>query len=449
MVLGQPFLDNNVRTPGWDQVPDAWVEARDYLAEHQADTTTLVVPGSGFARQDWGWTNDEPLLALGGVRWVTRSQVPLIPGQSIRFLSALDRLVTTGRATDGLSEQLARAGIGHVVVRRDLERGRTDSPHPGVSTVSLDQPGLTPVADFGGARDGGPRVEIYAVGASSTRVRSTAADDVVTVSGAPESVLDVQDEGLARSGRATVLAGERGWDAIPDVVTDGNQRRERAFGSVHESLSAVMEADEDYRTPRGVHDYPAVPGAPQVVARYDDVLGIRASSSQGYADTFGGVTPQNAPYAAFDGDRATRWVSSPAGKPEEQWLRIEFDGPRRLDEVTVTPVVGDAAMVPVRRFVLVAGGVERSVSVNPTGSPLVVDFRGHQAHSLEIRVDEVGSTGGRGSVAIRDVTIGRATPTRSFVLPDEVGPDSGLVLESDSRGRLPGSTGRAAGWHGP
>lgn len=431
LVLGQPFLDNNVRTEGWHDIPDAWVDARDYLAEHQADTTTLVVPGSGFARQDWGWTNDEPLLALGGVRWVTRSQVPLIPGQSIRFLSALDRLVTTGRATDGLPEQLARAGVGHVVVRRDLERSRTDSPHPGVATVSLDQPGLRLVADFGDVRDGGARVEVYAVGESSPQVRSTAVDDVVTVAGVPESVLDVQDEGLAPDGRATVLSGERDWDAIPDVVTDGNQRRERAFGSVHEAVSAVMEAAEAYRTPRRVHDYPAVPGTPQVVATYDDVAAIRASSSQAYADTFGAVTPQNGPYAAFDGDRATRWVSSPAGKPEEQWLRIEFDNPRSLDEVTVTPVVGDSAMVPVRRFVLVAGGIERSLSVNPTGSSLVADFGGRRASSLEIRVAEVGSTGGNGSVAIRDVEIGRAAPTRSLVLPDELGPESGLVLESE------------------
>ncbi len=52
---------------------------------------------------------------------------------------------------------------------------------------------------------------------------------MLTVSGAPESVLDVVDEGIAGD-RLTVLQGEDNWDGDVDVVTDGNQRRERAFG---------------------------------------------------------------------------------------------------------------------------------------------------------------------------------------------------------------------------
>ena len=40
---------------------------------------------------------------LGDAPMVSRSQVPLIPGESIRYLSALDQLIATGRATEALA----------------------------------------------------------------------------------------------------------------------------------------------------------------------------------------------------------------------------------------------------------------------------------------------------------------------------------------------------------
>src|SRR5204862_1186535 len=106
---------------------------------------------------------DEPLTILGGVPVVSRSQVPLIPGESIRYLSALDQLIATGRGTDALAGELARAGITHVVLRRDLLRGLTGSPHPGAAAVSLARAGLERVAGFGRTADGAAEVEIFEV----------------------------------------------------------------------------------------------------------------------------------------------------------------------------------------------------------------------------------------------------------------------------------------------
>ena len=141
LVLGRPYLQGDARTPGWDEIPSYWQETRSYLAEHAPGGVdggrALVVPGSRFAQQEWGWTLDEPLGILGDAPMVSRSQVPLIPGESIRYLSALDQLIATGRATEALVGQLARAGITHVVLRRDLLRSVTGSPHPGAAAVSL------------------------------------------------------------------------------------------------------------------------------------------------------------------------------------------------------------------------------------------------------------------------------------------------------------------------
>jgi arabinofuranan 3-O-arabinosyltransferase len=265
LVLGRPFLLNDARTPGWETVPTAWQQARSYLQENAGEgDRTLILPGSRFAQHEWGWTLDEPLAILGGVSTVTRSQVPLI--QSIRYLSALDQLVATGRATEALERQLARAGITHVVLRRDLLRGLTGSPHPGASAVSLARAGLERVAGFGETPSGDPAVEVFEVSDRAPLLRTADVDDVVTVSGAPESVLGLDGAGLL-AGRPTVLEGEEGWDEDADVVTDSDQRRERAFGNNDEAVSAVLTADEPWRTTRAVHDFPGVPGHPQVVAR--------------------------------------------------------------------------------------------------------------------------------------------------------------------------------------
>src|SRR5690606_13680082 len=118
-------------------------------------------------------------------------------------------------------------------------------------------------------------------------VRTTNVDDVVTVSGAPETVLGLQEEGLVSPAGATVIAGEENWDAEPDVVTDAPMRRERAFGRVGDALSTVLGPDEAFRVARATHDYPTAPGAEPVSATYGGLRALTASSSQGYADTYG------------------------------------------------------------------------------------------------------------------------------------------------------------------
>ena len=431
LSLGQPYLANNSRTPGWDQVSDPWQQARDYLAEHQDGRTTLVLPGTGFAEQTWGWTLDEPLLVLGGADFVTRSQVPIVPGQSIRFLTALDQLTATGRASNRLGEQLARAGIGHVVVRRDLDRRTAGSPHPAGASVSMTTAGLESVAAFGPGREGGPEVEVYEVtsgAAPGPGVRLTPVEDVLTVRGGPESILALQQDGVVDETRATVLEGEPGWDRPADVVTDDDQRRERAFGSGDEALSAVLGAGDDWRIERAVHDYPTVPGAPQVTARYDGLRSLTASSSQAYADNYGPVVLQEAPYFAVDGDRDTRWVTTSTTDPREQWLRLVLDEPRPVREVEVTPVSDDPQVLPIRSVEVRAGDQTRTIATNPSGAPVTAEFDGSVVDVVEVRVRDVGTAGDRGRIGFREVTVDGLVATRTLAVPGDVGSGSAWVF---------------------
>jgi arabinofuranan 3-O-arabinosyltransferase len=436
LVLGRPYLEGDARTPGWDAIPTDWQQASAYLADHAPGGIdggrTLVVPGSRFAQQDWGWTLDEPLAILGETPMVSRSQVPLIPGESIRYLSALDQQIATGRATEALVGELARAGITYVVIRRDLLRGLTDSPHPGASAVSLARAGLERVAGFGRTPDGAA-VEVFEVPQTLPVLRATDADDVVTVRGASESVLALQDSGLVEPGQPTVLEGEAGWDRPADVVTDSNQRRERAFGNNDESLSAIMTADDPWRVHRAVHDYPGGPGE-QVVADYAGLRSVTASSAQGYADNYGPVLVQAGPAAAIDGDIDTQWVSSLAGDPDDQWFRLTFDDPRAVHQVTVLPVADDPAVVPIRTLEVVAGSQHVRVDVNTSGAPAVVALDGSEVGSVEVRVVAAATSARGARVGLREVTVDGLTPDRTLVLPDDV-PEGASLAFATTPGR--------------
>ena len=62
--MAQPAMAMNLRTPGWDAVPDYWHQTADYLDEAPGDPPPWVIPGSGFGVQTWGWTMDEPMGAV-------------------------------------------------------------------------------------------------------------------------------------------------------------------------------------------------------------------------------------------------------------------------------------------------------------------------------------------------------------------------------------------------
>lgn len=435
-VLGQPFLGSDTRTPGWTDISGPWQQARDYLAAQQADEgspqadRTLVVPGSSFAQQDWGWTLDEPLAILGGVDMVSRTQVPLVPGESIRYLSALDQSIVTGRVTPALVDELARAGIGHVVLRRDLLRQVTRSPHPGGAAVALAKAGMKRVAAFGATADDEPEVEVFRVPRRLPVVRATALEDVVTVRGAAESSLLAQAAGLVGADQPTVLEGEPGWDRPADVVTDTDQRRERAFGSNDEGLSALMTADEPWRVARAAHDFPGEPGGTPVVARYAGLRGLEASSAQGYADNFGPVITASGPYAAVDGDLDTQWVSSSATAPERQWLRLDLAAPRAVRTVTVTPVADDPQVVPIRTIEVVAGTQTVRARVGATGAPVRVRLDGSRVDRVEVRVVEAATAARSARVGLREVAVDGLRPRRTFAVPGTAGPDDALAFST-------------------
>lgn len=341
---------------GFEDVPDYWRDAAQWLGDSQEDGQALLVPGSSFGTYVWGQARDEPLQSLASSSWAVRNAVPLVPAGNIRMLDRIEQELARGEGGRGLSDYLSRAGITHLVVRNDLVRSNAVTDPVLVHQAIENSPGLRRVADFGpdvggapyivgdlaralvsgGWQSTYPAIEVYEVPDPVGRASGT--DQPPTVVGGPEDLLDVQEAGLVGSG-ATVLAtdmapGER--PSGPLVLTDGLRDVERNFGRLTDATSATLGGGSepslrarvlDYRLPR--HDRWTT------TARLRGASAITASSSAAGAATPGGSRPGTLPYAAMDGDPSTSWVSEPLQDDRQSW-RVEFDEPVDATDISVT-----------------------------------------------------------------------------------------------------------------
>lgn len=416
----QPLFTQNLRAPGWKEVPNAWVEAASYLERHSTGGRALVLPGSGFGQQTWGWTIDEPMQALAKSPWVARSQVPLIPGQTIRYLDAIEERIQDGQGSPYLADALARAGISHILVRRDLDLWASEAPSPARVDLAISRsPGFTKVASFGTTNFGSQSmIDIFEVDRNVPLLEAVDLSSVRTLAGGPEDTVTAMEAGLLLPGEVTVNASEPGWDLPPDVVGDGFRRRERQFGRLVDSVSQVMANDEDYRTRRAVHDYPGVSEADRVYAEYTTLKAITASSSSGYVDSLGAIQPQMGPYAAVDGRTETYWRSAPLEDPVGQWLEMSFVEPQVLTGMRLVLGVDGVSGVPVRKVQIDVGNETFQAAVDPGTGEVILPLDGSPVDRVRITVTDTYGDPEFGVVAVRDVAFEGVEIDRTLVLPD-------------------------------
>jgi arabinofuranan 3-O-arabinosyltransferase len=422
LVAAQPLFAGTLRKPGWASVPDYWPQTAAYLGAHADGRATLILPGSGFGQQQWGWTIDEPMQGVARSPWITRSQVPLTPGATIRFLDSIEERDDDGLGSPALADALARSGVGFVLVRRDLDVSASGSPTSARVDKSLGRsPGFSHVASFGssGLLDQ-PAIDIYRVDRRVDRVEAQPLANVRTLVGGPDDVLTALESGAVRADQPVLIQATDAYreGAAPDVVGDGYRRRERQFGRVHDSLSQVMAAAEKYRITRSANDYPGVPGVERVSARYSGLEAVIASSSSGYVDTLGASQPEHGPYAAADGRDDTYWQSSPFTDPNGQWVELRLTRPTPVDELRITAGVDGISGTPVRRIRVEAGRQSHTYAVDPSSG--VVDARFDDSPVSVIRVTVTKAVPGRLPVSIREIQV----PGLSFPRVLEV-PDSG------------------------
>jgi arabinofuranan 3-O-arabinosyltransferase len=431
--------------PGWSDVPAHWRQAAGWLAAQDPSARTLVVPGQGFAQNTWGRTVDEAIQPLAGAPWSTRHQIPLGSEGNIRVMDTVEAVLAQGRGSPGLADFLARAGYRYLLVRHDIDRGATGAPPIAVVRRAVaGSPGLTPVASFGPAVGTGdaarspvdatasaPSIEIYDVRGSANAVSATALAGVPVVSGGPESLLGLLEQGLVDGRQPVVLAGDAaGLDTAgrPWIVTDGLRRRELNVGRMRDNVSQTLTADEQTRQRRLRGDLtPFASAGHETVAAYQGIRSVDASSSAAFADTVGPSDPSHLPFAALDGDSRTSWRSDPFVAPAGQWLEVAFDTPRRVDELTVDFVDDLRAGSPVGyvRVTTDQGAVDREVPDSP--GPHRLSTLPGLTTTVRVTVLALRPGHAGGAVALRELGIPGLAAQRALRAPADFAGDRAPV----------------------
>lgn len=421
LAVAQPAVAMNLRTPGWKEVPEHWTQAADYLADRPGNNRSWVIPGVGFGVQTWGWTLDEPMSFVARTPWVTRSQVPLTPPETIRVLSRMEDLLDTGTGSPYLGEMLARLGLGYVVLRHDLEPSLSEGTSSALVSIAMARSGgVTRVAQFGRLTFG-PAVEIYRVTRTpAPEVSVRPLRDVVTVAGGPADVLDAVAQALVAADRPAVVARDSGWKEPADVAGDAVRLRERNFGRVHDSEGPVLSEDEPRQGVRVVPNYPIIPESQPVRARYTGVTQVTASSSQASVGALGAVRPETAPFSAVDGDPASAWLTATYHRPDREWLEVRLDEPARLGPVTVDQPVDDVTVDRVVRWRLEAGGRSDEAEADPFTGRAVLDLGGVEASTVRLTAVRTANPDALTSIGVSELDLGDDVRIeRTLVVPEE------------------------------
>ncbi|MEU4400485.1 alpha-(1-_3)-arabinofuranosyltransferase [Micromonospora orduensis] len=433
-AVATPALAGGLATPGSvKDVPGYWHEATDWLDANTGRGRVLVVPGARFPSYDWGSTTDEITQPLLDSRWAVRNAIPFTPPTTIRLLDAIEATLATGAGSTGLADLLARSGISHVLFRADLDHGRSDTARPAVVRQALDRsPGLTRVTSFGPVR-GGPSspdefrdqgldvpvraLEVYRVDRAVEPVVAYDRDDVTTVVGGPESLLDLAAAGQL-SAAPTVLAGDApSGDAGTVAMTDGLRRRDVSFGRLRDNSSQTLTADDTFDVSAPAHDYLPEWGAERsTVARFEGISAIRASTARSQVDSPGGTRPEHQPYAAMDGNPATSWQSAPYAPSDRQWIAVDLANPTRVTRVEVW---FDLKADALPTTVTVTAGYE-SRTIEQFTDHMVFELPGvHATRDVQVSVDGAYDLRplGNGSVGIAEIKIPGIRTSRTLVLP--------------------------------
>ncbi|OFR64584.1 alpha-(1-_3)-arabinofuranosyltransferase family protein [Corynebacterium sp. HMSC078H07] len=264
----------------YEEVPAYWHEAASFM--NSLDTRVLIYPPASFARQDWGWTRDEPAQPLLDVPWAVRDAIPLIPPEAIRGLDGAMAQISRDPASAPLV--LQRLGIGAVAVRHDL-----------ISGSSVHIPGE--VHTFG---------EVDVVVFDPDLSMNLAPADPPRVAGGGESL--------------ALLSGPHELvSANADIVTDTPTLRDRNYGTLSGPVSAPLAPDDPTSVRNRLRDYPSAGPLTQVVEHDGRVT---ASSSAADASAFGGANPARSLTAAVDGENSTAWWPAPG---DSGWLELHSD----------------------------------------------------------------------------------------------------------------------------
>ncbi|GAB2849145.1 alpha-(1-_3)-arabinofuranosyltransferase [Actinocorallia aurea] len=435
-------------------VPGYMRQAADWLNER--DGTVLSVPGQQFAQYTYGRMMDDPLQSLLDGRWAARMVSPSGSVGLARLLQTFDDRFATGRGSAGMAQVLARMGVRYLFVRNDVERGVLGGAWPARVHGAIDaMPGVERVASFGkeqgqkfdSATDSFdqryPAVEIYEIPAAGSR--ATVLDgEPLRVSGGPEALLALADEGLLDDGRPIVL---NDGAETADVASDTLRRRELSFSDLRGGISPTMTADQEYLGTTQTKDFTEDDWAgDESVARYSGIRDVTASSSaaDSGASLGAGLMSQH-PFAALDGDPKTQWTSAGWDGAVGEWLEVEFDRAIVPEGVDAAFAVSDLLGPSVSRVRVEtdAGGLVQDVRATRRTQHLKVPEGPTTRLRIEITAIRTKNPFPLGTrAAITELSVPGVAPQRAIALPRT----ASTVVFTGLNGYTPGCMEGSEGW---
>nr|WP_238580794.1 alpha-(1->3)-arabinofuranosyltransferase [Streptomonospora alba] len=452
-----PVATVGIATPGgFERIPGYWYEAAGWLDSHSRSGMTMAVPGSARGEYQWGRPMDEPMQPLMESAWTNHQIIPWGSAGVSRLNQELDQRISSGRGSAGLTAALARMGVTHLLVRNDLERGDLNGGWPArVHDALADSPGISRAVSFGPTvGDTDPQqasawhdqpyraLDVYTVDGAAPRAGTVPADAAVRVTGGPEALVDLAEQGMITGDRPAIVGDDPGAEDIaPEntVVTDTARRREVVYSDVRRNASNTLTpADERRDAPAPDIAAPAWNGY-TTAARYKGLADVTASSSEAGADALPDARdPGRMPFAALDDALDTSWRSSAFAGAVGQWLEIEFDEPREVGELSIAfeQIPGEP---PPARISLITDDERTTAPVAATEDPQEFAAPSGKTSTLRIRVDELAwepeyRFGTR--VGITSVTVPGLQAERTLQVPGVEG--AGTFLFTGSTGTVPG-----------
>lgn len=289
----------------WEEIPEHVSATADYLNTHAADTRTLIAPQTSFARQDWGWTRDEPLQPLLEVPWATRDAIPLVSPEMIRGLDGL--MAVLEHTPEHSAAALEPFGIGAVVIRHDLEEGLAPELDTEAIAASSPDSEIVDLGDYEVVMFHHPRSYF-----TNAPLRIDGGGEVIGLASAlTDAPLEISNDD-------------------PHIVTDTPLAVARNYGTLDGAVSAPLAREEEGADIHNrLRDYPS---EGSLVGVEERGASVHASSSAADASAFGGADAARSVTAAVDKQAETAWWPAP-GEGEGQWL--ELRGVHGPDELTV------------------------------------------------------------------------------------------------------------------
>lgn len=413
-VTAAPVWRNELVVPGaFERVPSYWRDTASWLDRQGDEGRSLVVPSAAFGEYRWGRPLDEPLQPLARTPWAVRNLVPLGSDGSTRLLDAIGRRLDAAQPSPGLATALEGAGIRFLVVRNDLDPARTAAPPPAqVRRALADVSGLRLVRRFGPMVAGGlstarlapdmsatdfRSVEIYEVTPAPGVVRTDAAEGALRVTGGPDALLALVDEGAPGPVR---MEGEA--NVGRPIVTDAWRRRDVDFGAVRENVSYVLTADEPApATGKAPRDRIAVPPAGNrspaamtgAARLLDSSFGTRAA------------LPEHQPFAAFDGDPSTAWVAPPLEPQAGAWIEVRLARAFTPRAIAVAPLRDRQTRAAIVRVRVTTDAGTRVTTLQPQERQQPVTVAPGPTTRIRLTIEEVKPARGAAAPGVRELSV--------------------------------------------